>query len=182
LDNISRELLKIHLRLASVLLERDWSLIEQLTFNKATRLGEDCKTRQLQKFTRLHKTQHPTTKTTTDTVINLSDQKLEDGAVSLLQKGLNFAVTPRYTPIEDILTGVEKAVRSLPVETAEEATQETVRIMKNSPRPRDNLTRTESSTKQLKTEHQPHHPTSRQWQCYGDSQHYRLQTEDNFPS
>ena len=142
MDNISRELLKVHLHLASVLSERDWSLFDHLTFNKATRLGEDCKTRQLKKFTRLHKTQHPTKKTT-DTVINLSDQKLEDGAASLLQKGLNFAVTPRHTPIEDILTGVEKAVRSLPVEKAEEARQETVRIIKNSQRPRDNLTRTE---------------------------------------
>ena len=47
-------------------------------------------------------------KKTTDTVINLSDQKLEDGVASLLQKGLNFAVTPRYIPIEDVLAGVEK--------------------------------------------------------------------------
>jgi len=47
-------------------------------------------------------------KNTTDTVINLSDQKLEDGVASLLQKGLNFAVTPRYIPIEDVLAGVEK--------------------------------------------------------------------------
>ena len=79
-------------------------------FNKATRLGEDCKARQLKKFTRLHRAQHPITKTTKDMVINLSDQKLEDGVYSLLQKGLNFAVTPRYTPIEDILAAVEKAV------------------------------------------------------------------------
>jgi hypothetical protein len=35
---------------------------------------------------------------------------------SLLQKGLNFAVTPRSTPIEDTLAGVEKAALSLPVE------------------------------------------------------------------
>jgi hypothetical protein len=64
------------------------------------------------------------------TVINLSDQKLEDGATSLLQKGLNYAVTPRTIPMEDIFAGVEKAVQSLPVETAEEARQETVRIIK----------------------------------------------------
>jgi hypothetical protein len=108
-------------------------MIEQLTFNKATRLGEDCKARQLKKFTRLHKAQHSTTETTKDTVINLSDQKLEDGVSSLLQKCLNFAVTPRYIPIEYILAGVEKAVQSLPVETAEEARHETVRIIKKLP-------------------------------------------------
>jgi uncharacterized protein YqgV (UPF0045/DUF77 family) len=47
-----------------------------------------------------------------------------------LQKGLNYAVTPRWTPIEGILAGVEKAVQSLPEETAVQARQETVRNIK----------------------------------------------------
>jgi hypothetical protein len=63
-------------------------------------------------------------------VINLSDQKLDDAVYSLQQKGLNFAVTPRSTPTENILAGVEKAALSLPVEMAQEARQETVRIIK----------------------------------------------------
>jgi len=46
-------------------------------------------------------------------------------------------VTPRTIPIEDILAGVEKAMQFLPVEMAEEARQETVRIIKSSSRPRD---------------------------------------------
>jgi hypothetical protein len=99
----------------------------------------------------LQKTQHSNTKTPKNTVIDLSDQKLEDGISSLLQKGLNYAVTPRSIPIEDILAGVEKAVQSLPVETAEEARQETLRIIKNFSKPRDNLTRTErAALKNLK--------------------------------
>jgi hypothetical protein len=52
-------------------------------------------------------------------------------------------VTPHTIPIEDILAGVEKAVQSLSVEGVEEARQETVRIIKSSSRPRDNLTRAE---------------------------------------
>jgi hypothetical protein len=63
LDNTSRDLLEIHLRLAIVLSKSDWSLIDQLTFKKATRVGEDSKARQLWKFASLHKTKHPTTKT-----------------------------------------------------------------------------------------------------------------------
>ena len=39
LDNTSRELLEIHLHVASVLSMSDWSLIDQLTFNKTTRGG-----------------------------------------------------------------------------------------------------------------------------------------------
>jgi len=76
-------------------------------------------------------------------VINLSDKKLDDGLSSLLQKGLNYAVNPRTVPIEDILAGVVKAVQSLPMEMAEEARQETVRVIKSSSRPTDNLTRAE---------------------------------------
>jgi len=59
------------------------------------------------KFSRLHKTQHPTTKTSKEMVVNLSCQTLDDGVTSLLQKGLNHAVTPRTISIEVILAGVE---------------------------------------------------------------------------
>ena len=52
-------------------------------------------------------------------------------------------MTPHTIPFEDILAGVEKAVQSLPVEMAEEARQEAVKIIKSSSKPRDNLTRAE---------------------------------------
>ena len=135
-------MLEIHLRLATVLSKLDWSLINQLMFNKATCVGEDSKARQLWKFSRIHKTQHPTTKTSKAMVINLSRRTLDDGVSSLLQKDLNYAGTPRTIPIEDILAGVEKAVQS-PAEMEEEARQETVIIVKRSSRPKENITRAE---------------------------------------
>ena len=65
----------------------------------------------------------------------------------------------------------------------EEARQETVRIIKSSSRPRDNLTRAEKEAlRTLKEKHQSHHPTGRQKQCNRDSQHCGLQTEDHLPS
>jgi hypothetical protein len=45
LDNISREMLKLHLYVVSVLSKSDWSLIDQLTFKKAMHVGEDSKAR-----------------------------------------------------------------------------------------------------------------------------------------
>jgi hypothetical protein len=160
LDHTSRELLQVHLRLASVLSESDWSLIDRLTFNKAIRTEEDSKATQLQKFSRLHKIQHQNLRTSKETVINLSGLTLDDGVSSLLQKGLNYAVTPRTVPIEDILVGVEKAVQSLPVESAEEARLETVRVIKSASKPRDNLNR-EGSTEKPKKQHRSHNSTSR---------------------
>jgi hypothetical protein len=66
-----------------------------------------------------------------------------DGLSSLPQKGLIYALTPRTIPNKDILAVVVKAVQSLPVEMAEEARQETARIITSSSRPRENLTRAE---------------------------------------
>jgi hypothetical protein len=103
-------------------------------------VGEDNKARQNRKFVRFSKQQHPVPEAPKNTVINLSNQELEEGTLSLLQKGLNYAVTPRATPIEDILVGIETAIRSLPMEKAE-ARQEAVRIIKTTKRNKDNLTK-----------------------------------------
>jgi hypothetical protein len=75
-----------------------------------------------------------------ETVVNLSGKPLDDAVYSALRKGLNYAVAPTVLPIEDIVTRVEKAIRTLPAETAEEARQEAVRILRDSSKPRDNLT------------------------------------------
>jgi hypothetical protein len=112
--------------------ESDWSLIDHLTFNKA---------RQLHKFASLLKTQQKT-RIPKETAINLSGQSLDYGLLSLLQKGLNYAITPGNVLIEELLTGVEKAVQALPVESAE-ARQETRRIIKSASKPKDNLTKSE---------------------------------------
>ena len=77
------------------------------------------------------------------TVINLSNQTLDDGTISLLQKGLNYAVAPRAPPIEEMLTSIEKAVRALPMEQAEEARHESIRIIKATAKTKNNLTKNE---------------------------------------
>jgi hypothetical protein len=77
-------------------------------------------------------------------VINLTDVPLEDTAYSALSKGLNYAVAPAVLPIEDFLSSVDKAVGSLPQETAEEVSQQTVRILKASTKSKNNLCRDDS--------------------------------------
>jgi len=57
-----------------------------------------------------------------------------------LLKGLKYAVVPAVLPIQDILTRVEKALKLLPAELAEETIQKAVRIIKDYSRPRDNWT------------------------------------------
>jgi hypothetical protein len=68
---------------------------------------------------------------------------LEVAACLALSKSLNYALTPTILPVEDILCGVEKGIGALPEETAEEVQQETVRNLKGSCKPKDNLTSAE---------------------------------------
>ena len=51
-------------------------------------------------------------------VINLSSRPLSDTEVSLLKKGLNFAVTPTTIPATEIVAKVETAIRTLDSEQA----------------------------------------------------------------
>jgi hypothetical protein len=53
-----------------------------------------------------------------------------------LSKGFIYAVAPGRIPAKDFFCGVEKAIGTLPEETAEEIRQETVRILKGSRQPR----------------------------------------------
>jgi hypothetical protein len=73
-------------------------------------------------------------------VSNLSEVPVEEAAYSVLNKSLNHAVAPRLIPVEDILSGVEKPMGTLPEETAEEIRQETFMILKGSGQPNGNLT------------------------------------------
>ncbi|PNF38697.1 hypothetical protein B7P43_G17587 [Cryptotermes secundus] len=73
-------------------------------------------------------------------LVSLSEVPLEEAACSALSKAYNFAVAPVSVPVKDFLCGVEKAIMALHEETVEEIRQETVRILKNSRKPKDNLT------------------------------------------
>jgi hypothetical protein len=136
---ISRVLLRLRLRLPGELSADDWALLNCTTFRRSAQVAADDKTKQCTKFQRLHRVQHPATQADKKTEMNLSSVPLEDAANSALSKGLNYAVYLATLPIEDILTDVEKAIVCLPVEAAEEVRQETVRILKASGKPRDNL-------------------------------------------
>jgi hypothetical protein len=91
----------------------------------ASRIGDDSKARQCGKFLRPHKTQHSVPSASKETVVNLRGKPLDDAVYSALLKRLKYAAAPTVLHIEDILTWVEKAIKSLPVEAAEIARQET---------------------------------------------------------
>jgi hypothetical protein len=113
------------------LADDDRALLDRITFEKVSHVAAGDKARQCGKFQKLHGAQHPASLTVNmKAVVNHGDAALEDAAYSALGKGLNYAVIPASLPIEDFLSGVEKAVRALPEEAADEVRQDTVRILK----------------------------------------------------
>ena len=54
-------------------------------------------------------------------VVNLLDRELSTNEKAVLKKGLNFAVTPRRVPVDDIIAGVEGGLHGLSGPEVEEA-------------------------------------------------------------
>jgi hypothetical protein len=85
----------------------------------------------------------PSTHLSSPTVINLSKMLLEKPACLALSKGLTYAEILAIVPVENILRGVEIALRALPKEPPKEVWLENVRILKGFCKPMDNLTSVE---------------------------------------
>ena len=68
-------------------------------------------------------------------VINLSKTPLTQEQLSLLQKGPNCAITPKYLPIEAYITSIEQVTNKLPSQEADELRSDVNRILKQVQQP-----------------------------------------------
>ena len=78
-------------------------------------------------------------------VVNLSDKTLTSDEENVLKHGLNFAVSPKEIPVDDYIIAIETACRAIgPVsKEAETLRAHCVRVLKNAPRPKPNLKKSE---------------------------------------
>jgi len=74
LEGISWEMLEIHMDVAGALSERDRTLTDRFSFEKASCTGEDSKTSQPNKFLCLRRVQNPVLPASQETVVNLVRQ------------------------------------------------------------------------------------------------------------
>jgi hypothetical protein len=66
-------------------------------------------------------------------VVNLTNRALDPAAIAILSKGLNYAQTTSLkSNLKDVISGVERAIQHLSMETAEEIRQETSQILRHS--------------------------------------------------
>ena len=94
-------------------------------------------------------------------VINLSSRPLSDAEVSLLEKGLNFAVTPTNIPATEIIAKVESAIRTLDSEQADTVRRSVNNILQQAEPPKPNITE-ESNTPVVVLFHSQNHES---WPC-----------------
>lgn len=118
LDVVSWES-ELHLHFASELLPDDWYLIEHNTTEKVSHVTADSQTMHCRKFQHL-----PLPFDNRKLVTNLSNMLLKDTACPALGRGLNYVVALVAIPIEDMLSGVQKAIGALPEKAAEEVNME----------------------------------------------------------
>ena len=103
------------------------------------------KNKQIQKFVRMTKAFHPTTRpcqvSTERWVTNLSSETLSSGELSLLRKG--FSVPPSRFPLIDFIVPIENALRRLPSSTADAKRSAVFNVLKKTQLPKSNLSNEE---------------------------------------
>ncbi|GLJ33365.1 hypothetical protein SUGI_0671240 [Cryptomeria japonica] len=76
-------------------------------------------------------------------VVNLSLAPIDPLAFNFLKRGLNFALTSRNIPHIDFLIEIENAVRTLPLDVAEEVRQDCAVALRNAKPPKFNIPKEE---------------------------------------
>ncbi|KAG8238076.1 hypothetical protein J437_LFUL017917 [Ladona fulva] len=73
-------------------------------------------------------------------VVNLTDEILDEPTMAILSRGLNFAPAPRSIPHNDIIGGIEQAIRKLRKDEADEVRSEVAMTLKRAVLPKSNIT------------------------------------------
>ncbi|XP_046383788.1 uncharacterized protein LOC124154233 [Ischnura elegans] len=139
----SEELYRIHLELGATLTATDWEKIDKISFESSRALETTHRESQIKKYEKLNSRQHPKLESGPDkdrSIVNLTDLHIDDATTSVLATGLNFAITPRDIPREEIITEVETGIRKLPRLVADEIREDVARVLRNAKPPKPNMT------------------------------------------
>lgn len=115
INNYSKQENYLKEKLCNVLYSDDWEIIDVITFDQAKRCSELIKQKHMKKFELLveksvSNINNIENNSENKTVINLSSEILDDPTLSILQKGLKFAPTPKRIPVEAIIGGIENCI------------------------------------------------------------------------
>lgn len=149
LSELSVQLYSVHLELAKVLCANLFTLCDAISFEQGQRELELCTAQQVKKFDRLlakKRVEQRPADVNKECVVNLSSHSLQEEEVAILSKGMNFAITPRRIPVEEIIGNIEECMvrERIPKGTADEIRQDAAVILRRAKLPPSNITREES--------------------------------------
>lgn len=150
--------------MSNVLHLEDWDTVDRLSFTAATKKFQSKEEKLKKKFEKLASKKNPSS-TAKKTVINLSKVELDQATTEVLSKGLNFAMAPKRIPAEEVICGVEIAIRDLPKPEAEVIRQDVSSILRHSSPPDDKIG--EASPETLKGEQRHSGSPGGQRECDG---------------
>ena len=115
--------------------------LESLVENAVKRERSKTKERQKKKFNSLLTRPQPQEMHVRKWVVNLSSKTLSEQHISVLSKGLNYAIAPNKIPTPDIISTVESALRKVePTRLAESARLRIVGLLQRPRIPEPNIT------------------------------------------
>ena len=121
--------------------------VEMVTSKAQMLEHQECKTRQIKKFDRLKSKKRDdaceNNPVTDKWVKNVSGRDLSKHEMSVLKKGLNFAVSQDEIPVVDIITATETACRNLEKSEADELRSEVVSTIKGGKKLTSNISKSE---------------------------------------
>jgi Reverse transcriptase (RNA-dependent DNA polymerase) len=148
---LTTEIKNLETEVKSTVNNIDWNRMKASLDYMANRVQEEAKQRHTRKFGKLKPMER--TLQFEKVVINKSKKQLSDIQQKVLSKGMNFAITPKYHPISEIVTNVECAAHFIPQEQRGDFRYEIRKAIDKDKRPAQNITKEEhQALKSLKTD------------------------------
>jgi hypothetical protein len=131
------ELLKLHLHLVHSLPAEDWDLMYRITTEKVLHVADNLRARHCRKFLQVHKAQHPPDSSMTHPP---KQSPIGGGSFPCPEQGSKLRCGPQPYLCQGYRLWSGKRQYGSYLKRLEEIRQETVRILKGSHQPNDNVT------------------------------------------
>jgi hypothetical protein len=144
LDLLSKTALKLHLKLAHDLDPDVWRKVDALAALKADNANRLARSRQESKLKKLlSQKENASNDMDAKKVVNLSSHELNQSELSVLNKGLNFAISPSSIPFDNLICCIEDSIKTLTDEDKDQVRQDCAVILRNSKPPKRNISKEE---------------------------------------
>ncbi|CAB4037176.1 Hypothetical predicted protein [Paramuricea clavata] len=144
LRNINVESTELNEKIKKILDENTLGMLKTTISNRCIYEKNKISKRHERKFTKVQGKDKKHEQAQKRWVINNSDRALNCHEITLLRKGMNFAITPKRIPIKNIVASVEQGIKNLDADKKNRVRENVCSVIKNARHPSNsNLSRQE---------------------------------------